>query len=79
MKHCSCGGAILEPNKGYLYSGPICTCKTPDPIQMQQNYIGQLGGQLQQTPWYIDVILNRINDLEKKLNELSTNYNNRPK
>lgn len=31
MKHChNCNGAVLEPNKAYLYSGPVCNCSSPN-------------------------------------------------
>ena len=78
MKYCeACHGAVLDPNKVYGYSGPVCGCpwKSPDTYRIHPHYLGggpgSGGGGGNILSIEAQTILYQIAALQKQINELS--------
>lgn len=72
MKYCAnCGEAVLDPNKTYGYSGPVCNCPQTYRIHPGGGGPGSGGGGGNILSIEAQAILYQIAALQKQISELS--------
>ena len=77
MKYCeACHGAVLDPNKTYGYSGPVCKCFWTNTYRINPGGGGPGSGGGGGGPLSIEAqaILYQIAALQKQINELSKKF-----